>query len=49
MYQSSLNDQEWDLIEHHFCPKDRRGNSYNADKLLPDSFSSLLPNTDSHS
>lgn len=26
-YPSDLSDAEWALIEHHFLPKDRRGNA----------------------
>ena len=32
MYQSDLKDEEWKLIEHHFSPTDRRGNSHKHDK-----------------
>ena len=34
MYQSSLNDKEWGLIEHHFCPTDKRGSSYKHEKKI---------------
>ena len=32
MYQSDLKNEEWKLIEHHFFPTDRRGNSHKHDK-----------------
>ena len=28
MYPSDLSDQEWELIAHHFEPKDRRGSGH---------------------
>ena len=34
MYQSDLKDEEWKLIEHHFFPVDRRGNSHKHDKKM---------------
>jgi len=34
MYQSNLSDQEWELIHHHFEPKDRRGSSHQHPRKL---------------
>jgi putative transposase len=34
MYDSDLSDEEWALIEHHFKPKDRRGNTHKHSKKL---------------
>ena len=37
MYQSDLSDKEWELIDHYFEPKDRRGSSHkNPRKLMVD-------------
>ena len=37
MYQSDLSDEEWQLIKHHFEPKDRRGSGHkHAKKALVD-------------
>ena len=32
MYPSDLTDKEWEIIKHHFEPKDQRGNSYIHEK-----------------
>jgi putative transposase len=34
MYPSNLSDKEWELICHHFEPKDRRGSSHKSPKKL---------------
>lgn len=34
MYDSDLSDEEWAIIEHHFKPKDQRGNAHKHPKKL---------------
>ena len=34
MYPSDLSDEEWELIRHHFEPKDRRGSSHKHPRKL---------------
>ena len=34
MYQSDLSNEEWELICHHFEPKDRRGSSHKHPRKL---------------
>ena len=34
MYPSDLSDEEWELICHHFEPKDRRGSSHKHPRKL---------------
>jgi len=34
MYDSDLSNEEWVLVEHHFDPKDQRGNAHKHPKKL---------------
>ena len=34
MYDSDLSNEEWAIVEHHFNPKDQRGNAHKHPKKL---------------